>query len=39
MRTNVTDNAGAGKSTLAKHIAQTLDIPLIEINILLWLPG
>ncbi len=39
MRINVTGNAGAGKSTLAKHIAQTLDIPLIEMDSLLWLPG
>ena len=38
MRINVTGNAGAGKSTLAQHIADTLDLPLIHMDSLLWLP-
>ncbi len=36
MRINVTGNAGSGKSTLAKKIAKELQLPLIEMDQIIW---
>lgn len=32
-------NAGGGKSTLARHLSQQLNIPLYEVDLYQWLPG
>ena len=39
MRINVTGNPGAGKSTLARRLAQGLGAPLIEMDRIVWDPG
>ncbi|MBE7210571.1 MAG: adenylate kinase [Gluconacetobacter diazotrophicus] len=38
-RIAVVGNVGGGKSTLARLLARTLDLPLVEIDRLLWQPG
>jgi adenylate kinase family enzyme len=35
----VIGNAAAGKSTLARHLARRRELPVIEVDRLLWLPG
>ena len=32
-------NAAGGKSTLARHLARRRELPVIEVDRLLWLPG
>ena len=39
MRINVTGNAGAGKSTLARRISRALQLPLIEMDRIVWESG
>lgn len=39
MKINVTGNAGSGKSTLSKFLAQELGFPLIEMDKIVWDPG
>jgi adenylate kinase family enzyme len=38
-RIHVMGNSCSGKSTLAAQLAETLDIPLVELDALNWLPG
>ena len=39
MRINVTGNAGSGKSTLSRQLSRELDLPLIEMDRLIWEAG
>lgn len=39
MRLAILGNAAGGKSTLARRIATTRDLPLVELDMLLWRPG
>jgi adenylate kinase family enzyme len=39
MRINVTGNAGSGKSTLAQKIAKALQLPLVEMDRIIWAPN
>lgn len=39
MRIHVTGNAGSGKSTLSQQIASELDLPLIEMDRIIWQPN
>ena len=39
MKINVTGNAGSGKSTLSRKIANELSLPLVEMDSLIWRPG
>jgi adenylate kinase family enzyme len=39
MRIVVIGNSGGGKSALARQLATTLRVPLVEIDAVLWLPG
>lgn len=39
MRINVTGNAGSGKPTLAQRIASELNMPLIEMDRIIWQPS
>lgn len=38
-RIAILGNAGGGKSTLARRMAQDLDLPHVEVDRLLWRPG
>jgi hypothetical protein len=38
-RVVVIGNSGGGKSVLARHLANRLDLPYVEIDALLWRPG
>ncbi len=38
-RVVVIGNSGGGKSMLARHLANRLDLPYVEIDALLWRPG
>jgi len=38
-RVAVIGNSGGGKSTLARRLAAELDLPCVEIDAFLWLPG
>ena len=37
-RIHVTGNVASGKSTLARMLAQSMDVPLVELDALNWLP-
>jgi hypothetical protein len=39
MRVVITGNSGGGKSVLARRLAAGLDLPCIEVDAMLWLPG
>ena len=39
MRLNVTGNAGSGKSTLSQRLAFELNLPLVEMDRIIWHPG
>ena len=39
MRINVTGNAGSGKSTLSQRLASELNLPLVEMDRIIWQPG
>jgi len=39
LRIHVTGNAGAGKTTLAKHIAASLQLPVFFLDKVVWQPG
>lgn len=39
MRINITGNAGSGKSTLSHFIVDRLEVPLIEMDKIIWQPG
>ena len=39
MRINVTGNAGSGKSTLSQRIASEFNVPLVEMDRIIWQPG
>jgi adenylate kinase family enzyme len=38
-RVAVIGNSGGGKSVLARRLAAKLELPCVEIDALLWLPG
>ncbi|MGG5809139.1 hypothetical protein [Falsiroseomonas sp. CW058] len=38
-RIAVIGNSGGGKSTVARHLAISRDLPLVEVDALLWRPG
>jgi adenylate kinase family enzyme len=39
MRIAVIGNSGGGKSVLARRLASELQLPCVEVDALLWLPG
>jgi tRNA A37 N6-isopentenylltransferase MiaA len=39
MRIVIIGNSGGGKSVLARRLAQALQLPCVEIDAILWLPG
>ncbi|MEL7211593.1 MAG: adenylate kinase [Pseudomonadota bacterium] len=39
MRIAIFGNAGSGKSTLSRKLAAQFDLPLVEVDTLLWRPG
>jgi adenylate kinase family enzyme len=39
MRIAVIGNSGGGKSVLARRLAFELQLPYVEVDSLLWLPG
>lgn len=39
MRINITGNAGAGKTTLAYHLAKELELPMFSLDTIVWQPG
>jgi adenylate kinase family enzyme len=38
-RIAVIGNSGGGKSTVARHLAVSRGLPLVEVDALLWRPG
>jgi len=39
VRIHITGNAGSGKTTLAEHIGQALDLPVFGLDAIVWSPG
>jgi len=39
IRINVTGNAGAGKTTLARQIGEALGVPMFSLDSIVWRPG